>query len=201
MHVSLVASKKVIEMVSAYFGYRRGQFAVLEKVESLEKLLEEQGSINDLLAKLPTKRHVNSHSTDLVKRSRAHSASLWGWVTETTGLTCTVVKKQSFNCNDFSLHIRSELPFIAYAFLFECSFRTFPLCWSIHFLPGGGAGFSRVIPDDSAFMLACLRGQLLTVREMCRIGEGRPDDVSKKNMTPLLVSNILTNNRGLISYP
>lgn len=57
----------------------------------------------------------------------------------------------------------------------------------INILPGPGIGFSRVIDDDSEFTVACRNGDLRSIQELCMAKKTRLDDLSKENMTPLLV--------------
>jgi hypothetical protein len=105
------------------------------------------------------------------------------------GIDWTLGKTNRLKCIDFSIHLRSEVPVVGYAVLIELAFRKFPLCRSISLLPGGGLSISRIVSDQSEFMVACRRGDIHTVIEYLKSGKNRPDDVSETNMTPLLVSH------------
>lgn len=101
---------------------------------------------------------------------------------------CTIVKTKQVEWSAISLYLRYGLPFLNYVFQVECSFKIFPLCRSIDLLPGSGIALSKIISDDSELMVACKNGNLFTVKELFRKSKGRPDDISIKNMTPMLVS-------------
>jgi hypothetical protein len=101
------------------------------------------------------------------------------------GLQCTVVQTQSVREKDISLHIKTDIPCFGIALQLQCHF-TFPLCGSVSFY--GNLGLPRIIPDDSEYLEACRGGDLLFVRDLFMRGIARPEDISKGNMTPLLVS-------------
>jgi hypothetical protein len=109
-----------------------------------------------------------------------------GRYSEALGLQFTVVETQSVEEKDFSVHIRSELPLLGSALQLQCRLAFSPCC-SVFFY--GNLGLPRIVPDSSDFLEACRRGDLPLVKEMFRKGTARPEDTSKKNMTPLLVRN------------
>jgi len=123
---------------------------------------------------------------------RSQSLLLPRWLTHALKWQCTIVKRKRVDSTDFSLHIRSGLPFLDYVIQIECLFRATPLCRSVSFLNGGGVGLSKVVPDDSDLMRACLNGDLFVVQELFLLGKARPDDVSISNITPMLVSSLRT---------
>jgi hypothetical protein len=149
----------------------------------------------------------NAGHKEAIIAGEAKQTCSWGW-TKTLGLQFTVVRTHFTRAQsvekeytDFSFHISTELPFLGYAFQVECYLRSlFPLCRSVSFLDGG-AMISRIIADDSEYLQACRRGDLSLVTELFRIGNARPDDTSKRNMTPLLVrhKNLVIINRCLTS--
>ncbi|KAF2418488.1 ankyrin [Tothia fuscella] len=127
------------------------------------------------------KTPLNPH---IGKKAQATS-SLWAQI-NWMGFNFTIAKTQRSNCHDFTLRLRTGIPFAEYIFQLEYSFRKYAFCGLMSPLPSGGYGFSRVIADDSEFMAACLSGDLAVVKDLCRNGSARLDDVSKKNMTPLM---------------
>jgi hypothetical protein len=74
-----------------------------------------------------------------------------------------------------------------HVFLVNISFCKFPLYRSISLSPGSGLALSRVVGEDSNLMAACREGKIFEVRKLFRTGKARPDDVTERNMTPLLV--------------
>jgi hypothetical protein len=135
--------------------------------------------------KLLTERY-SARKLEIIPRTTCswnYFASGYG---QALGLKCSVVEIQSEKEKDFSLHIRSELPYLGIALQLQCHL-IFPWCGSISFY--GNGGLPRIIPDESEYLEACRRGDLSFVRELFRNGIARPEDTSKANMTPLLVSH------------
>lgn len=103
------------------------------------------------------------------------------------GMRVSFASTKRNNHWDLSVYTRVKVPGTGYAFRAGGLLRMYSMCgWSFSILRGN-AGFSRLVADDSAFMVACLGGRLFEVKELCEKGEGRPDDISTSNMTPLLV--------------
>ena len=97
---------------------------------------------------------------------------------------------------DYFLAMQVSIPlsqiFRPSAFILSLSVRTFPLCPSrFELLHGSSYAVARVVPQDDPFMVACDRGDLISVRTMLQNGEGRPTDVIDRNWTPLAVSGTI----------
>lgn len=94
---------------------------------------------------------------------------------------------------DYYLAMQISIPFSqvlgCYALIVEVFFRTSPLCWTrLTLRSPSSLAVARVVGDQSDFMVACDRGDLLAVRGMLLDGRGRPTDVGERNWTPLTVS-------------
>lgn len=113
--------------------------------------------------------------------------ALWDFIADVLRVGASLVSTERYTCSDYSVHLRVDIRCTNYALLAGWSFRRFPFRSSVSTVPGGGLAFSRVLSDDSEFMIACREGRLFEVQDLYRQGGGRPDDVSELNMTPLLV--------------
>ena len=83
------------------------------------------------------------------------------------------------------------------ALIMSVSVRTFPLCpGNFKLLHGSSLALARVVEEDDPFMVACDRGDLITVRSMLQNGQGRPTDVITRNRTPLTVSKLQPRSLG-----
>lgn len=86
-----------------------------------------------------------------------------------------------------------------YVFVVAVCVRTFPLCpMKFNLRPPSSFALARLVDTDDEFMVACDRGDLLTVRSMLQDGRGRPTDVTDKNGTPLTVSD--ADKRDAVQY-
>jgi hypothetical protein len=57
---------------------------------------------------------------------------------------------------------------------------------------------ARVVDTYHPFMMACMQGDLETVRSMVRSGEGRPTDVDADGWTPMHVSQRIQNRQSVL---
>lgn len=114
-----------------------------------------------------------------------------GWVP--WGLRGSLIATSQGPYWDYYLAMQMSIPCSqilgCYALILELSFRTSPLCWTRLTLRNPSSlAVARVVGDQSDFMVACDRGDLLAVRSMLLDGRGRPTDVGERNWTPITVS-------------
>lgn len=103
-----------------------------------------------------------------------------------------VTTKQSYH-TDYSMSFSVSLPLArilgSYALTGCLSLRSTPLCRnSFTFRYPSYFAVARIVDEDHPFIMACLFGDIESVRFMLRSGEGRPTDVTAKGKTPLFVS-------------
>jgi len=163
----------------------------LNSSQKLEELIS-QTSVQPVIGghSKPLWNHWNAaHSVrnvdDVVRRTCSWSYFM-GKYSRALRLQVTVVRTESVKENDFSVHTRFELPVLELALQLQCRVAFRSRCSIILY---GILGLPRIIPDESEYLEACSRGDLSSVRDMFRRGIARPEDISKANMTPLLVSS------------
>lgn len=94
---------------------------------------------------------------------------------------------------DYDLAMQVQLPLVAvigkYAVTVSLSARKFSACpWKITTRHPSSFALARIVAENSDFMLACHRGDLLAVRDMLDSGSGRPTDITSKSWNPMTVS-------------
>jgi hypothetical protein len=150
-----------------------GQHVLVEKMDDLMNTFEEKMAL--LRHSQPARpRQDSSYNRDDVQRPLSQSSFLLGCF--------RVVNIRRAECSDVDIYLRAGLPLIDHVFQFHCRFRKYSLCGMVNLLPGQGVGFSRVIEDDSEFMIACQKGDLKSIRELCQAEKARPDDISRNNI-------------------
>lgn len=79
----------------------------------------------------------------------------------------------------------------------------FELMWRTDLFSNMRFSLARLAPDDSDFMQACARGDVLTMRDLLRTNQGHPSDTTTGNYIPLALaigSGNLEAVRTLVSF-
>lgn len=183
------------EPPSANARLRRGQCLTLTGIDELKKMVAN-------LANRPTahigvcKSSIDLSATKTARMSnrmlRYKPVSLEDdWIS--WGIRFSLIPTSQGPYRDFCIAMQVSVPLARilgrHMFVMTVSAQTFPLCpMKISLGHGSSFAIARVLDNDHKFIAACASGDLLAVRSMLQDGQGRVNDTTDKNWTPLAVS-------------
>lgn len=174
----------------ANFQFRRGQCSTLAGIDELKQMMANLpvALVSQTAVVLSGPAHSSMSTPGRPRRLLRYKPPTLsiGW--PSLGIRGSIIPTSQGPHWDYCFAIQVSI-LGYYVLVIAACVRTLPLCRTTFTLRDPSAfALARFVGDDDEFMVACDRGDLLTVRSMLQDGRARITDVGAGKWTPLTVS-------------